>query len=81
MKKKYFISASDAKKGKLIEIRIKHKRERNGCDFCNYNKTYKTKDPPTEMFIGLCGNFLWCCDDCFERITQSGQEMKEDRKT
>jgi len=42
-------------------FRVKHHRNRNGCDFCK-------KDEATEFFIGLNGNCLWVCSTCMENV-------------
>ncbi|MCG8670004.1 MAG: hypothetical protein MI867_11365, partial [Pseudomonadales bacterium] len=45
-----------------VTLKVKHPRKRKGCDGCN-------QDTPTEKFLGYCGNELWICNDCFERLT------------
>ncbi len=65
-----FVPMSKVLKGKPIKLKVKHKRTRKGCDFCTYNKTYNLHDPPTQLFIGYCGDIIWCCQDCMNKIKQ-----------
>lgn len=52
-------------------------RRKHGCDCCHecdYIPKYKGKEPikngmPTEMFLGYCGDVLWLCHKCYEKMT------------
>lgn len=42
-------------------LEVTQPRERRGCDACHTN-------PPTEQFVGFCGNQIWICHECLGRM-------------
>jgi len=57
---------------KEIRLNIKRDRKYNGCDYC------KSTRPPTEKFIGYCGNVLYICTKCFKELEKRGSVNERD---
>lgn len=65
------ISKTVAIFGETLRVTVTMERVRKGCDCCK-------RDPATERFIGLCGNVLWICRDCFDNVLCRWPEKRVD---
>ncbi len=45
-------------------------RRKHGCDGCHYKRA-------TEKFEGYCGNNIWLCDKCLNKLVKNG--LQEDK--
>lgn len=66
-------------------------RREHGCDCCHRNNFYFKDDAdgkrkmvkdgkPTQMFLGYCGEVLWICHKCYEKMSAGIPRYHRNRK-